>query len=376
MKNSQLARFLCAAAGTFLLIFMQSACRDGAQVAIRGDLKNGKSYLEGKTLYLGNRETKSFLDSTVIQNGKFEFNIRTGNGFVPFQAAIMYATGNPAWPYQLIGYRNPYFKKTFESDFYAEPGIVELTVDTIQTVGNGRKIASFKIADINRQTAVAYRHYLFKENPENSIKIRDYNRSLIKKHPYSLELLRSLNFSKSAFEEKEARYMLSLFEQELQRNPVYKVVNTYLNYENKTGSDFPADITLQTSDDHSVSKTLLDSSRHNLLVFWASWCGPCRMEIPQIKKLYQSHGDRLNIVSISIDKDQISWKKAMQKEQMPWKQFLLPLGESFAMLDKKYDLKSIPVWVLIDRKGKLVDKHVGYDTDDHALDRRVAMLLD
>lgn len=99
------------------------------------------------------------------------------------------------------------------------------------------------------------------------------------------------------------------------------------------------------------------------------------MEIPQIKKLYERSNAKLNIVSISVDKDQDAWKGAMQKEQMPWKQFLLPAGETYAMLDKKYNLATIPIWVLLDHKGKMIEQHVGYDTGENAMDLKVAKLL-
>ncbi|SDG37183.1 Thiol-disulfide isomerase or thioredoxin [Dyadobacter soli] len=375
MENSRISRSLSGMAGVLVMICILSACGDSRGIVIRGDLRGVDTFLEGKKLYFGNAETKDFLDTAVVREGKFEFKIRSGDDLAPFRAAILYETGNPAFPYQLVGYKNPYFKKTIESNFYAEDGVMDLQLDTIQIFTPKNKAISFKIGNANPQTSVLFHHYNFKSGSKNVSDNQAYNRSIVQKHPYSIDLLRTLNFSKSSLDNGEATHLLSLFSPELHSNPGYIALKAYLEYENKTGNDFPTEVALKTADDKSVKEVLVDSSKHNLIVFWASWCGPCRMEIPQIKKLYESRGSDLNVVSISVDKDQNAWKKAMEKEKMPWKQFLLPAGETFAMLDKKYNLEIIPLWVLLDGDGKVVDQHVGYDTGDNAVDLKVAALL-
>lgn len=374
MENSRIIRALSCAVAGLLMICMLAACGDSREIVIRGDLRGANTFLEGKTMYFGNSETRNFVDTTVVRGGKFEFKAKTDKDFVPFRAAIVFETGNSQRPHHLVGYKSPYFQKTFESNFYAEPGVMELQLDTIRIFQKNEEVV-FNIDNVNRQTSVLFRHYAFKGTSKNAADNQAYNQSLVQKHPYSLELLRTLNFSKSSLDNREAKHLLSLFGTELHSNPDYIALNAYLNYENKTGTDFPTEIALQTADDKSVKEILVDSSKHNLIVFWASWCGPCRMEIPQIKKLYENEGQKLNVVSISVDKDHNAWKKAMQKEQMPWKQFLLPLGETYAMLDKKYNLQAIPVWVLLDGSGKVVDQHVGYDPGKNAVDLKVAALL-
>ena len=375
MENRRISSAFRDMFGVFLMMFLLSACGDSREIVVRGDLRSANTFLEGKKLFLGNAETRNFEDTAVVKGGKFEFKIRTGGDFVPFRAAIVFETGNPEWPHHVVGYKNPYFKKTSEVNFYAERGVMELQLDTIRVFTPKNKAVTFKIDKVNRQTGVLFHHYNFKSGAKNITDNQAYNRSLIQKNSYSLELLRTLNFSKSALATDEAKHLLALFDPELHLNPSYIALKAYLDYDNKTGSDFPMEVALKTADDKSVKEVLVDSSKHNLIVFWASWCGPCRMEIPQIKKLYESKGADLNVVSISVDKDQNAWKKAMDKEQMPWKQFLLPVGETYAMLDKKYNLQTIPIWVLLDGHGKVIDQHVGYDTGDNAVDLKVAALL-
>ncbi|OJV21392.1 MAG: hypothetical protein BGO21_11095 [Dyadobacter sp. 50-39] len=376
MENIRMVRALCGIAGLLLTIFVLSGCGGKREVVVRGDLRGSQTFLEGKTIYLGDAETRNFLDTAVIREGKFEFNVPASDSFIPFRAAILFETSNPEWPHQLVGYKNPYFKKTSEVNFYGEPGVMNLQLDTIRVLTPKNKEVLFKIEQVNPQTEVLFHHYAFKKSSSENAGQLAYNRSLVQKHPYSVELLRTLNFQKSALSSREAMKLLALFDPELHSNPGYIALKTYVNYENKTGSDFPTDVALKTVDDQLVKEVLVDSSKHNLIVFWASWCGPCRMEIPQLKKLHEKKGADLNVVSISIDKDQNMWKKAMQKEQMPWKQFLLPVGETYAVLDKKYNLQSIPLWVLLDGKGKVVDQHLGYDPGENAVDVKVAALLE
>lgn len=90
--------------------------------------------------------------------------------------------------------------------------------------------------------------------------------------------------------------------------------------------------------------------------FWASWCYPCRAEIPNIIKAYHQFKDRnLEIISISLDDRKDSWLKAMRTLQMPWKQ-LCDLTGWKNELCVYYGLKGIPSSLLLDPQGRIVAK--------------------
>lgn len=99
--------------------------------------------------------------------------------------------------------------------------------------------------------------------------------------------------------------------------------------------------------------SLMEGKKYVLIDFWASWCGPCRKEIPNLKNLYKKYaGKGFQLVSISIDKKEEDWRKALKEEELPWPNFR---DEEVADL---YKVKSIPSMYLIDAKGILVGENL------------------
>lgn len=101
-----------------------------------------------------------------------------------------------------------------------------------------------------------------------------------------------------------------------------------------------------------------------LIDFWASWCGPCRQAIPQVKELYNSfHSKGFDVVSISIDKDKNAWIKAVKEEKMPWKQYISPDMENTM---KQFQFSGIPTMYLISPEGNIIKKYLGYSPETEA----------
>ena len=106
-----------------------------------------------------------------------------------------------------------------------------------------------------------------------------------------------------------------------------------------------------------------------LVDFWASWCGPCRKEIPNVKKQYELYKDKgFEVVSISMDKDEKAWKKALEEEQLPWPNFLDHEGVA-----NLYHVKSIPAMYLLKPDGTIIAE--GMDARGEALKKKLAELL-
>lgn len=108
-----------------------------------------------------------------------------------------------------------------------------------------------------------------------------------------------------------------------------------------------------------------------LVDFWATWCGPCVAELPNVLAAYAKYRDKgFEIIGISLDRDEDALKAFLAEHKMTWPQYFD--GKAWdSALGRAYGVNSIPATYLLDREGRIVAKNLRGD----ALERELAKLL-
>jgi peroxiredoxin len=95
-----------------------------------------------------------------------------------------------------------------------------------------------------------------------------------------------------------------------------------------------------------------------LIDFWASWCGPCRKEMPNVIKAYAKFKAKgFEIYGVSLDQEKARWEEAIAKDGITWPQ-VSDLKQWNSSVVRQYNIQGIPYTVLVDREGKILAKNL------------------
>ncbi|TSJ38899.1 AhpC/TSA family protein [Mucilaginibacter corticis] len=151
-----------------------------------------------------------------------------------------------------------------------------------------------------------------------------------------------------------AEQIFKTFSPEIQATENGKTIKEFIDahYRLKVGGAAPA----FTQVDPSGKPVSLSAYKGKVVLvdFWASWCSPCRQEIPNLVTQYKQYKDKgFEILSVSLDNNRNNWLKAIQQEGMPWAQVCDLNGQNNAAA-KLYGVSAIPATFLVDRNGNLI----------------------
>lgn len=118
-----------------------------------------------------------------------------------------------------------------------------------------------------------------------------------------------------------------------------------------------------------------------LIDFWASWCGPCRRENPNVVSAYEKYSSAkfkdakgFEILGVSLDKNQVSWVKAIEQDNLSWPYHMSDLGGWGSKPAAIYNVRSIPASFLVDQNGVIIAKNLRGQALHIELDKLVKKL--
>jgi len=153
-----------------------------------------------------------------------------------------------------------------------------------------------------------------------------------------------------------ATELFSLLNKETQQSAIGSRIKTALQTDAKTAKGRVAPEIVMTDKDGKIVKLSDFKGKYVLIDFWASWCGPCRKENPNVVAAYKKYHDKgFEILGISLDSKKDAWLKAIAADGLSWTHVSELQGWSNTAATA-YGVKSVPASFLLDPEGKVVGK--------------------
>ena len=300
--------------------------------------KEDQSFLlEGKTneiengtvIYLKDNLAEKIIDSTIVTNNEFTLNTKISD--FPLRVLL--------------------FNKEFSQwrDIWLENN--KMTFDASQS--------DFKSASITGSES----QNLTKKLYENTDKLsweekNELEKKFVKENPNSIVSAFILSVFSRDWGADFTKENFNKFSAEIKSSEYGKRISNYieLNKGIEIGSKY-ADFEIRDKDGNNkrLSEFLGEIT---LLEFWASWCGPCRKENPNLVKTYEKYKPKgFEIFAVSLDKEEDKWLKAIENDNLEWPNFCdLKVWENEASLT--YGVYAIPENFLIDKNGEIIARNI------------------
>ncbi|EID72311.1 TlpA disulfide reductase family protein [Imtechella halotolerans] len=195
--------------------------------------------------------------------------------------------------------------------------------------------------------------------------INEYQKDIIENSENTLAkvIVLSENYDWKRFNVEQRLKMLNQYREEIGDYPMLIQLingleeNIAIEEKRKTvmpGKPFKEVTAFNKEGDTILLSDIVKKNTYTMLEFWASWCGPCRGEIPHLKKAYETYKDKgFEIYALSIDDSRERWIKAMDEDTPPWINVVDHAAFKSDPVDN-YAIDGIPASFLIDNQGKII----------------------
>ena len=319
-----------------------------------------EGFTDGDTLYVMSMDSPDPLDTLIVEDGKFEWS---GESDSTVMCSIV-----PANYMSMVG-------------FFREPGTINVLLstssnsevsgtksnDALQEFNNLQHDYQKKLEEISAplysdsideeaQKTLYSRFAELKDQMDNDVK------ALAVKHldnelGYLLTI--QLAYDDVFTKEEILKHIANMPEAYQKRKPIKDIIAMFETTFSTKEGDTIQDFKMQTPEGTEVSiMELLKPNKLTVIDFWASWCQPCREEMPKMKQMladYQEKG--FGIVGISIDDDKEEWTKCIEELSLTWPH-LSDLQGGTSPVAKSFGVRAIPFTVVVDQQGKVLAKEL------------------
>lgn len=307
------------------------------------------------------------VDSAAVTNGKFSF---TGQVIEPTMAIVYLANRK--------GYDQFFLQN---ADIHIEGSADSLTQAKITGSPSQDEFEDYKsqLSDLSKQQDDLFKQYSEARNNMDSAALADVTTKLdklneeqtkatkvyIAAHPKSFVSLSQLEGLAYGTPYAELNKLFTGLDASVQQSQTGKKFADRLATMAKTAVGQPA-IDFTQNDVNGKAVSLADfKGKYVLVDFWASWCGPCRAENPNVVKAYNQYKDKgFTVLGVSLDDSGNDWKEAIDKDNLAWTQVSDLKGWKNEAA-QKYGVNAIPANYLLNPDGKIIGHNLrGKDLED------------
>jgi peroxiredoxin len=236
-----------------------------------------------------------------------------------------------------------------QDDFVAYNKTIQLARDSVY------QIWKLQQGVLPEDSAAAFKRLMFAQN----IRVNKAQKDFVVQHPDSYVSYEAVIGSAYVIENPaEFEQLFNALGAEAKRTPQAKIVANRLAMAKKFAIGQPAENFSQMDDKGKVFSLADVKGKYVLIDFWASWCGPCRMEYPYLKKAYaQFKGKNFEIIGISLDDEKTAWLDAIKSNGFEWIELCDLKGRQNSVAEA-YGVAAIPQNFLIDPQGKIIAKNL------------------